>query len=126
MEIPLADSLNCVSPLPVEEDGIQFPIIAVNQVTANIPYSSNEIELICREMSKVPVLTVQRHYINIGWPSKHRKLPQELHTFWNYMEDLSMEDGWLPKEQDFSYLPHSEGRFWNTSMRATKELRSAC
>ena len=37
MEIPLADALSRVTPLPMEEDGIQLLIIAVNQVTANIP-----------------------------------------------------------------------------------------
>ena len=46
MEIPLADALSQVTPLPVEEDGIQLPIIAVNLVTSNIPVSSTEIELI--------------------------------------------------------------------------------
>ena len=29
VEIPLADALSCVTPLPMEEDGIQLPIIAV-------------------------------------------------------------------------------------------------
>ena len=41
--------------------------------------------------------TVLRHYINIGWSSKCRKLPQELHMFWNYREDLSVEDGLITK-----------------------------
>ena len=48
----------------------EIPIIAVNQVTVNIPYSSNEIDLIHGESSKDPVLTVLKHYINIGWPSE--------------------------------------------------------
>ena len=81
----------------MEEDGIQFPIIAVNLVTSNVPVSSTEIELICPELSKDPPFTALRHYINTGWPSEHRKLPQELHTFWNYKEDLSMEDGLITK-----------------------------
>ena len=46
MEIPLADVLSRVTPLPMEEDGIKLPIIAVNQVTANIQYSSNELDQI--------------------------------------------------------------------------------
>ena len=33
VEIPLADALSRVTPLPMEEDGINLPIIAVNQVT---------------------------------------------------------------------------------------------
>ena len=33
MEIPLADVLSRVTPTPVEEDGIQLPIVAVNLIT---------------------------------------------------------------------------------------------
>ena len=97
MEIPLADTLSRVTPTPVEEDGIQLPIVAVNLITSNIPVSSTEIELICEETSKDPTLTLLRHYIHMGWPIDRRMLPQELHTFWNYREDLSMEDGLITK-----------------------------
>ena len=33
----------------------------------------------------------------MGWPNDHRMLPQELHMFWNYREDLSMENGLITK-----------------------------
>ena len=92
MEIPLADTLSRVTLTPVEEDGIQLPIVAVNLITSNLPVSSTEIELIHEETSKDPTLTLLRHYIHMGWPSDCRMLPQELHTFWNYREDLSMEN----------------------------------
>ena len=97
MEIPLADALSRVTPTPVEEDGIQLPIVAVNLITSNLPVSSTEIELIHEETSKDPTLTLLRHYIHMGWPIDHRMLPQELHTFWNYREDLSMENGLITK-----------------------------
>ena len=97
MEISLADTLSRVTPTPVEEDGIQLPIVAVNLIISNVPVSSTEIELICSELSKDPTFTVLRDYINIGWPSECRKLPQEVHMFWNYREDLSMEDGLITK-----------------------------
>ena len=97
MEIPLADALSRVTPTPVEEDGIQLPIVAVNLITSNLPVSSTEIELIHEETSKDPTLTLLRHYIHMGWPNDHRMLPQELHTFWNYREDLSMENGLITK-----------------------------
>ena len=93
MEIPLADALSRVTPLPMEEDGIKLPIIAVNQVTANIPYSSNELEQIHEETRKDPTLKLLMHYILVGWPCDQRQLPQELHAYWNYREDLSVEDG---------------------------------
>ena len=68
VEIPLADALSRVTPLPMEEDGIQLPIIAVNQVMANIPYSSNELDQICGETRKDPTLKLLMHYISDGWP----------------------------------------------------------
>ena len=49
VEIPLADALSRVTLLPMEEDGIQLPIIAVNLVTVNIPYSSSELDIIHEE-----------------------------------------------------------------------------
>ena len=63
-EIPLADALSRVTPTPVEEDGIQLPIVPVNLIMSNIPVSSTEIELIHEEMSKDPTLTLLRHYIH--------------------------------------------------------------
>ena len=97
VEIPLADALSRVTLTPVEEDGIQLPIVAVNLIMSNIPVSSTETELIHEETSKDPTLTLLRHYTHMGWPIDHRMLPQELHMFWNYREDLSMENGLITK-----------------------------
>ena len=97
MEIPLADALSRVTPLSMEEDGIKLPIIAVSQVTANIPYSSNELEKIHEKTRKDPTLKLLMHYISVGWLCDQRQLPQELHTYWNYKEDLSVEDGLTTK-----------------------------
>ena len=58
VEIPLADALSRVTPTPVEEDGIQLPIVAVKLITSNLPVSSTEIELIHEETSKDPTLTL--------------------------------------------------------------------
>ena len=97
MEISLADTLSRVTPTPVEEDGIQLPIVAVNLIMSNLPVSSTEIKLIHEETSKDPTLTLLRHYIHMGWPNNYRMLPQELHMFWNYRKDLSMENGLITK-----------------------------
>ena len=71
--------------------------MAVNLIISNLPVSSTEIELIHEETSKDPTLTLLRHYIHMGWPNDCRMLPQELHMFWNYREDLSMENGLITK-----------------------------
>ena len=100
--------LSRVTLTPVEEDGIQLPIVAVNLIMSNLPVSSTEIDLIHEEISKDPTLTLLRHYIHIGWPNDCRMLPQELHTFWNYREDLSMENGLITKRGQTSYTFHTE------------------
>ena len=99
-KIPLADALSRVSPTPVEEDGIQLPIVAVNLITSNIPVSSSEINLIHGETAKDPILNLLRHYIHMGWPVDRRMLLCEIHTFWNYREDLLMENGLITKGPD--------------------------
>ena len=95
MEIPLADALSS-HPDPSGKRWNSASLV-VNLITSNLPVSSTEIELICEETSKDPTLTLLRHYIHMGWPIDHRMLPQELHTFWNYREDLSMENGLITK-----------------------------
>ena len=97
MEIPLADALSRVTLTPVEEDGIQLAIVAVNLITSNLPVSSTEIDQIHKETSRDPTLTLLKCYIHMGWPNDHRILPQELHMFWNYREDLSMENRLITK-----------------------------
>ena len=97
VEILLTDALSWVTPLPVEEDGIQLPIIVVNLVTANIPYSSNILDTICQESGKDPTFKVLMHYTNVGWPCEHRVLWQELHPYCNFRDELSVEDGLVTK-----------------------------
>ena len=75
-DIPLADALSRVSPTPV---------------------SSSEIEMIHGETARDMTLNLLRHYIHVGWPVDRRMLPRELHIFWNYREDLSMENRLITK-----------------------------
>ena len=74
-DIPLADALSRVSPTPVEEDGIQLPIVAVNLITSSVPVSSSEIEMIHEETARDTTLNLLRHYIHVGWPVDRRMLP---------------------------------------------------
>ena len=120
MEILLAGALRRVTPTPVEEDGIQLPIIAVNLIMSNVPVSSTESDLIHEETSKDPTFTLLKHYIHMGWPSEHRMLPQELHTYWNYREDLSLENGLITKGVRL-LIPSTLGKSWNKYMMDIKE-----
>ena len=69
----------------------------MNLITSSVPVSSSEIEMIHGETARDPTLNLLRHYIHVGWPVDRRMLLQEIHTFWNYREDLSMENGLVTK-----------------------------
>ena len=120
VEFSLADALGHVTQLPMEEDGIQLPIIAVNLVTANIPYSSNELDNICKETGKDPTLNVLMHYINIGWPCERRMLSQELYPYWNFQDELSVKNGLVTKSSRLLIPSALRQKCWNRSMRVTR------
>ena len=101
VEIPLADVVSEVIPLPMEKDGIQLPIIAVNLVTAKVPYSSHILDTIHQELGKDPTFKVLIHYINVGWPCECRMLPQELHLYWNFRDEVFVKDGLVTKSSRF-------------------------
>ena len=107
VEIPLADALSRVTPLPMKKDGIQLPIIIVNLVTVNIPYSSNGLDNIHEKTRKDPTVKVLMHYIGTEWSCKHRRLPQELHPYWIFRRRPICQrmDLWQ-RVPEFSYLPH--------------------
>ena len=48
-------------------------------------------------MKKQGKILLLMHYINVGWPCECRRLPQELHPYWNFWEDLSVKDGLVTK-----------------------------
>ena len=90
----------------MEEYGIQLRIIAVNLVTVNISYSSNELYNICEKTRKDPTIKVLMHYISTGWPCEWRLLLQGLHPYWNFWDELSVEDGLVTKSSKL-LIPYS-------------------
>ena len=44
-----------------------------------------------------PALNQLRHYIFHGWPLQRQQLPERLQHYWNYREELAVEDGLIFK-----------------------------
>ena len=44
-----------------------------------------------------PALNQLRHYIFHGWPLEKRQLPEPVKHYWNYREELAIEDGLIFK-----------------------------
>ena len=69
-----------------EEDQISLPVLAVNYITGNYQWYPDKhvIDQIREETSKDATLQLLIKYIRIGWPTDQKKLPKELHPYWNY------------------------------------------
>ena len=93
VEIPLADVLSRVTPLPMEEDGIHLPIIAVNQVTWQ---TFHTVPMIWTRSMRKPRKTLHSSFWCITFQMdglcEQRQLPWEFHIYWNYWKDLSIKD----------------------------------
>ena len=82
-----------------EEDQISLLILAVNYITGNYQQHPDKpvMDWIREETSKDATLQLLTKYIRDGWPIDQKKLPKELHPYWNYQDELSIKDGILLK-----------------------------
>ena len=69
-----------------EEDQISLPILAVNYITGNYQQYPEKavIDWIREDTSKDATLQLLTKYIRNGWPIDQKKLPEELHPYWDY------------------------------------------
>ena len=69
-----------------EEDKISFPVLAVNYITGNYQQHPDKsvMDWMREETSKDATLQLLTKYIRYGWPTDRKKLPKELHPYWNY------------------------------------------
>ena len=101
--IPMADALSrnlkILTSEDEEEDQISLPILAINYITRNYQQYPDKpvIDWNTVETSKDATLQLLTKYIRIGWPTDWKKLPKELHPYWIYQDELSLEDGILLK-----------------------------
>ena len=113
-QIPIANALlrNLKTSEDKEENQISLPILAVNYVTGNYQQYPEKciINRIREETSKDTVLQLLAKYIHNGRPGDQKKIPKELHLYWNYRDEISMEDGILLKSHGIliPYTLHME------------------
>ena len=95
----LSRSLKKLTSEDEEKDQISLPILAVNYITGNYQQYPDKpvIDQIREETSKDATVQLLTKYIRNGWPTDQKKLPKELHPYWNYQDELSIEDGILLK-----------------------------
>ena len=67
-------------------------VIPVHQITNAIPATDNRLDRTRIDTNAHPTLNQLRHYIFHGWPLQKRQLPEPVQYYWNYREELSIED----------------------------------
>ena len=85
--IPMADALSRnlkkLTSKDKEEDQISLPILAFNYNYQQYP-DKPVIDQIREKTSKNATLQLLTKYIRNAWPTDQKKLPKELHPYWNY------------------------------------------
>ena len=93
-------ALSRVSPQDIEPDAEQEPpIFAVNTLT-NFQEGEEKMALKL-ETAKNPELSALHKLISEGWPPKRSSVPDNLKDYWNYRDELTVEDGILLKNWKF-------------------------
>ena len=109
-QIPMANALlrNLKTSEDKEENQISLLILAVNYVTGNYQQYPEKsiINRIREETSKDTTLQLLTKYITNGWPVDQKKIPEVLHPYWNYRDQISMEDSILLKSHRI-LIPHT-------------------
>ena len=114
-ENSIADALSRVDPLsPEPQDAKQMDAIPVHQITNAIPATNNRLDRTRIATTADPTLNQLRHYIFHGWPVQKRQLPEPVQHYWNYREELAIENGLIfkahrlviPTSQRAKYLRH--------------------
>ena len=100
----IADRLSRVSSMPVNliESEIESPIHQVNIIKANM-----EEEDVCelqQETASDPELQAVAKAISNGWPTLHKQTHPILHDYWNYRDELSINNGILTKNHKIIIL----------------------
>ena len=95
-DVPIADALSRVSPQPAPSNG-QLPEICVHHITQSLPASPTKLHQIRDETGKDPTLSLLKEVVFGGWPQRREECPQSLRDYWNFREELTIEDGLVLK-----------------------------
>ena len=79
------------------DEGHGIPLLEVDAITHTLPASPAELDEIPNYTSQDIVLSYLKDVIYQGWPEYPNECPANLKMFWNFREDLSVENGLILK-----------------------------
>ena len=96
MNVPIADALSRITPQDGPTVG-ELPRIDIHHITRKLPASPMKLEQIRQETERDPTLSLLKETVFKGWPEKRSQCPTTLHDYWNFREEVTIEDGILLK-----------------------------
>ena len=94
-QIQLADVLSRITPL--DKKAVVGLDLSVHEVRAYLNASTSRMSDIREMINKDPELCMLRDTITEGWPELRHDCPSILQPYWNYRDELAVEDGLLLK-----------------------------
>ena len=88
---------DCLSRLGHQEDTIKLPKLHVYQISHQLPARSDSLQEIRQATQTNDELALLKHTIMSGWPANIRQIPQVLHPYWTFREELTIKDGLILK-----------------------------
>lgn len=103
-----ADALSGVDPLSLRPmHAKQMDLIPVYQITYALPATDNRLDRTRTVTTADPALCQLRHYH--GWLLQKSQHPEQVQHYWNYREELAIEDGLVFKAHRLA-IPNSQSR----------------
>ena len=88
---------DCLLRLGNQEDTIKLPKLHVYQISHQLPARSDSLQEIRQATQADDELVLLKHTIMMGWPNNIKEIPQVLHPYWTFHEELTIKDGLILK-----------------------------
>ena len=75
-----------------QQDAIKLPKLHVYHISQQLPARSDTLQAIRQATQTDDELALLKHTIMTSWPANIREIPQILHPYWTFCEELTIED----------------------------------
>ena len=116
---------NALTFLPSRTDTEIKLDLRVNAISKSDFTTSCLIKIAAEKQRDSILFTVHRWTLN-SWPQKCTNIPRITRNYWNFRDELSIDDDLLMKEKELSFWHHAETPSWKISIKAMKASTKRC
>lgn len=93
----IADALSRISHMEPPAEDNELPVVELDTISRTLPASPAKLDEVREYTDQDVVLSHLKDVVHHGWPEYPNECPQDLKEFWNFREDLSVENGLILK-----------------------------